>query len=64
MRGSLTGLASPHPLGPALPAIYQDDEFALRLEIKAILLKHDKLDNERSEELVTASFAHIFGGET
>jgi phage tail-like protein len=31
MRGGGTGLASPHPLGPALPAIYQDDDFALRM---------------------------------
>ncbi|HEV8546612.1 MAG TPA: phage tail protein, partial [Candidatus Limnocylindrales bacterium] len=28
MRGSIAGLASPHPLGPALPAIYQGDDFA------------------------------------
>ena len=31
MRGGLTGLASPHPLGPTLPAIYQDDDFAQRM---------------------------------
>lgn len=28
MRGSVAGLASPHPLGPALPALYQEDDFA------------------------------------
>jgi phage tail-like protein len=28
MRGTIAGLASPHPLGPALPALYQDDDFA------------------------------------
>ncbi|HET9519845.1 MAG TPA: phage tail protein [Candidatus Limnocylindrales bacterium] len=28
MRGTIPGLASPHPLGPALPALYQDDDFA------------------------------------
>ena len=28
MRGSIPGLASPHPLGPALPAVYQEDMFA------------------------------------
>ena len=28
MRGLVPGLASPHPLGPALPAIYQEDDFA------------------------------------
>ena len=30
MRGHVAGLATPHPLGPALPAIYQDDDFAQR----------------------------------
>jgi phage tail-like protein len=30
MRGHVAGLRSPHPLGPALPAIYQDDDFAQR----------------------------------
>ena len=28
MRGAIEGLASPHPLGPTLPALYQDDDFA------------------------------------
>jgi phage tail-like protein len=31
MRGGLVGLASAHPLGPTLPAIYQDDDFAQRM---------------------------------
>ncbi len=30
MRGSVAGLLTPHPLGPALPALYQDDDFAQR----------------------------------
>jgi phage tail-like protein len=30
MRGLVAGLPSPHPLGPALPALYQDDTFAQR----------------------------------
>jgi phage tail-like protein len=30
VRGLTPELRSPHPLGPALPGIYQDDEFALR----------------------------------
>ena len=30
MRGLVPGLASPHPLGPTLPAIYHDDDFAQR----------------------------------
>jgi phage tail-like protein len=30
MRGLIPGLVSPHPLGPTLPAIYHDDDFAQR----------------------------------
>ncbi len=30
MRGTIAGLRSPHPLGPSLPALYQDDDFAQR----------------------------------
>jgi phage tail-like protein len=28
VRGTVANLPSPHPLGPALPALYQDDDFA------------------------------------
>jgi phage tail-like protein len=31
MRGTVPGLASPHPLGDTLPALYADDNFAQRL---------------------------------
>jgi phage tail-like protein len=31
MRGTVPGLASPHPLGDTLPALYADDTFAQRL---------------------------------
>lgn len=31
MRGMIAGLASPHPLGASLPALYQEDAFAQRL---------------------------------
>jgi phage tail-like protein len=31
MRGMVPGLASPHPLGETLPALYADDSFAQRL---------------------------------
>jgi phage tail-like protein len=31
MRGTVTGLGTPHPLGELLPALYQEDVFALRL---------------------------------
>ena len=31
MRGTVPGLASPHPLGGTLPALYSDDSFAQRL---------------------------------
>lgn len=30
MRGLVPGLRTPHPLGPTLPALYQDDSFAQR----------------------------------
>lgn len=28
MRGTIADLSSPHPMGPAMPALYQDDPFA------------------------------------
>jgi phage tail-like protein len=31
MRGAVRGLASPHPLGETLPALYADDSFTQRL---------------------------------
>lgn len=31
MRGFVTGLASPHPVGPRLPGIYQDDDLSQRI---------------------------------
>jgi phage tail-like protein len=31
MRAHVPGLLSPHPLGPTLPAIYQEDDFAQRM---------------------------------
>ena len=31
MRGTVPGLASPHPLGGTLPALYADDSFAQRM---------------------------------
>ena len=31
MRGFVPGLESPHPLGPSLPALYQDDDFVQRM---------------------------------
>jgi len=30
MRGYVRGLGSAHPIGPSLPSLYQDDEFAQR----------------------------------
>ena len=30
MRGTVTGLDSPHPLGGLMPAVYQDDNFTMR----------------------------------
>lgn len=31
MRGLVPGLSSPHPVGPTLPGLYQEDELAQRL---------------------------------
>ncbi|HEY4189967.1 MAG TPA: phage tail protein [Candidatus Limnocylindrales bacterium] len=31
MRGLVAGLGNPHPLGPSLPALYQDDDFVQRM---------------------------------
>lgn len=31
MRGTVAGLASPHPIGESLPGLYRDDAFAQRL---------------------------------
>jgi phage tail-like protein len=31
MRGVVAGLSSPHPMGPALPALYQEDALSQRL---------------------------------
>jgi len=31
MRGTVDTLATPHPMGPSLPSLYQDDPFALSL---------------------------------
>ena len=30
MRGTVTGLSSPHPLGGLMPAVFQDDNFTMR----------------------------------
>jgi phage tail-like protein len=30
MRGTIDGLPTPHPIGDRLPALFQDDQFALR----------------------------------
>ncbi len=31
MRGDIPGLGTPHPMGPALPALYQDDDLVQRV---------------------------------
>jgi phage tail-like protein len=31
MRGTVAGLSSPHPLGSLMPAVFQDDNFTMRL---------------------------------
>ena len=47
MRGYIPGLETPHPLGPALPALYQDDDFVQRMldgldAVVAPVFSHDR----------------------
>ena len=48
MRGHVDGLRSPYPLGPSLPAIYQDDDFAQRFLValdEVVAPVYSTLDN-------------------
>jgi len=68
MRGLVTGLASPHPLGAALPALYQDDDFAQRFlagldEVVApILSTIDNLDAYLDPQTTPADFLSWLAG--
>lgn len=62
MRGALPGLASPHPIGSALPALYQDDGFTQQFtagldEVLApVLVTLDCLDAYLDVELAPPDF--------
>jgi phage tail-like protein len=67
MRGVVPGLASPHPLGPSLPAVYQEDGFALRFlaaldEVVApVLSTVDNLDAYIDPDLAPDDFLDWLG---
>jgi phage tail-like protein len=67
-RGHLPGLASPHPLGERVPALYLDDSFALRLlealdEVLAPVLGClDNLDAYLDPDLAPEDFLQWLGG--
>lgn len=67
MRGSIPGLASPHPIGQQLPAVYAEDDFAQRFtagldEVLApILLTLDCLDAYLDPELAPPDFLDWLG---
>jgi phage tail-like protein len=67
-RGHLPGLASPHPLGERVPALYLDDPFALRLlealdEVLAPVLGClDNLEAYLDPDLAPEDFLQWLGG--
>jgi phage tail-like protein len=67
-RGHLRGLATPHPLGERVPAVYLDDSFALRLlealdEVLAPVLGClDNLDAYLDPDLAPEDFLQWLGG--
>ncbi|MEO3780716.1 phage tail protein [Micromonospora sp. B11E3] len=68
MRGSVPGLASPHPIGRQLPAVYQEDDFAQRFTaglddvLAPILLTLDCLDAYFDLELAPPDFLDWLAG--
>ena len=67
-RGLVPGLASPHPLGERLPALYLDDSFVQRLtgaldEVLApVLSSLDNLDAYLDPDLAPEDFVQWLGG--
>ncbi|MEH1016917.1 phage tail protein [Micromonospora sp. CPCC 206060] len=68
MRGAVPGLASPHPIGQALPAAYLEDDFAQRFtagldEVLApVLLTLDCLDAYLDLDLAPPDFLDWLAG--
>jgi phage tail-like protein len=68
MRGSVAGLESASPLGPMLPAIYQEDEFAMRFiagfddVIAPVLLTLDCLIDYFDPALTATDFLEWLAG--
>ena len=67
MRGLVPGLESPYPLGPALPALYQEDELACRFlsafdeALAPILCTLDNIDAYLDPLLAPADFVAWLG---
>lgn len=68
MRGLVAGLPSPHPLGPSLPALYQEDDLAQRLlagldeALAPIYSTLDNFDAYLDPELTPADFLAWLAG--
>lgn len=68
MRGLVPGLQSPHPLGPALPALYQEDALAQRLthaldeSLAPIISTLDNLEAYLDPSLTPGDFLEWLGG--
>ncbi len=68
MRGLVPGLQTPHPLGPTLPALYQDDDFAQRFlsgldEVLApVLVTIDNFDTYLDPALTPDDFLDWLAG--
>lgn len=68
MRGLVPGLPSPHPMGPALPALYQEDAFGQRLtaafdeSLAPVLATLDNLEAYLDPDLTPGDFLEWLGG--
>lgn len=68
MRGLVPGLPSPHPMGPALPALYQEDALSQRLSaafdesLAPVLATLDSLEAYLDPSLTPGDFLEWLGG--
>jgi phage tail-like protein len=68
MRGLIPGLESPHPLGPELPALFQEDDFALRFtsafdrSLAPIFATLDNLDSYLDPGIAPGDFLEWLAG--